>query len=333
MIKVASKIEKGMRFVLPEKTQKMIFETEEEEIEFLVEDIQRKGKRSYVICRSCEMLDEHFVRFAMTKYVANYIFGDEVYDLNEGFSFKEYIPKVGSEIMVTNQRDITDIIPGTLNFGFGLIEVNGESLKYLRFEFEYFLGKCHTDLNYFLKRNSEYTWKFINSEDDSCMTDYEKVFQDTLIHKKYLMISAQKLAAYLRKEGAIIHAELLLERALIHDNSKITCLEELDSLSRIINDKTNLKNPSKRLTAIKEKSIKLHWQHNSHHPEHYKSVLDMALLDILEMCCDWHARSMQFGTELIEFVDIQNEKRFHFPEWKFNEILHYCKVLSENDNM
>lgn len=333
MIKVGCKIEKGMRFSLPKEWQQLIFGTEMEVADFneyLIEEIHKKGKRTYYVCVSNSMLDNQNIKFAITQDVAKYIFGQEVEDSNEGVSFKEFLPKVGEEVLVTNQRNLNDIIPGMLNLEGGFIEINEESLRYLFFKFEFFIGKCHTDLNYFSKRNTEYTWKMLNSPDESFMTNYEKVFKDTWIHKKFVIQSARILANYLRENGAFVHADLLEERALVHDNSKITCLEELDSLSKIINDKTNLKNPSKKLSIMKCKSIKLHWEHNSHHPEYYKSIIDMPRLDIMEMCCDWHARSVQFGTVLMDFVVIQNEKRFHFPEWMLAEILHYCKVLTNN---
>ena len=335
MIRVKGKIEVGMRFYLPEEAHKLIFENADEVFsirEFCVEEVCKIGKTSYVICKSCETINNIFIRFAITKNVANYIFGKEEEDCNEGYTFNEYIPKLGSEIMVTNSRNLFDVTPGKLKLGLGLIEMNGISLRYLFFEFEYIIGKCHTNLNYFFQRNSRYTWKFIDFPDETSMTDYEKVFSDTLIHKKYFIKSAKILADFLRKEGAWKHAEQLEARALVHDNSKITCIEELDFLSRIIEDKSNLKDTNKQLNSLKKKSIKLHWEHNSHHPEHYESVLDMERLDIMEMCCDWHARAQQFGTELMSFVMIQNQKRFHFPEWMFAEILHYCNVLVKNEN-
>jgi len=101
-------------------------------------------------------------------------------------------------------------------------------------------------------------------------------------------------------------------------------------LSRIINDKTSLKDASKQLTPLKKDAIALHYKHNTHHPEHFKSVLDMSKLDILEMCCDWHARSSQYGTNFLGYVETQQKERFHFPEWMFSEIWHYCQVLASD---
>lgn len=331
MYKIATKIDVGMRFALPKDWQKIILGLEmEEEVstQYVIEEIHKKGRKTFYICSSSEEKESNQNRIAITQDIAKYLFGQKVEDLNEGFSFKEFLPQIGDELLVTNQRSIDDIIPGVLKIDVGFVEINEESLRYLFLKFEFIIGNCHTDLTFFSKRNAEYTWKLLNSDDESYMTNYEKVFKDTLIHKKYVIRSANILANYLRQNGAIIHADLLEERALVHDNSKITCFEELDSLSRIINDKTNLKNPSRKLSLMKMKSIELHWQHNSHHPEYYNSVIDMPRLDILEMCCDWHARSIQFNTNLMEFVVKQNEKRFRFPDWMFAEIMHYCSILN-----
>ena len=160
------------------------------------------------------------------------------------------------------------------------------------------------------------------------MTDYEKMFRDTIIHKSYVVKSCEKLAQYLEKEGAINHAKMLRERAKIHDDSKISCEDELHALSRIINDQTTMHDATKQLSPIKKDAIKLHWKHNSHHPEHFKSPEDMEKIDILEMCCDWHARSCQKGTNFMEYVQTAQKERFKFPEWMYAEILHYCEVLN-----
>ena len=148
-------------------------------------------------------------------------------------------------------------------------------------------------------------------EDISYMTDYEKMFQDTIIHKEYVMNSCEILARYLESKGALNHAKKLRERAKVHDNSKICCEDELHALSRIINDKTSLKDSSKQLSEIKQDAIRLHWKHNSHHPEHFKSPMDMSRLDVMEMCCDWHARSKQYGTNLLDFVKERQNNRFN----------------------
>ena len=50
-------------------------------------------------------------------------------------------------------------------------------------------------------------------------------------------------------------------------------------------------------------------------------------VDILEMVCDWAAKSYQTNTSLLEFVKIRQENRFHFPDEMFAKILKYCEIL------
>lgn len=97
----------------------------------------------------------------------------------------------------------------------------------------------------------------------------------------------------------------------------------------IINDKSCLKDASKSLSQVKIDSIKLHWKRNSHHPEHYESCIDMSKLDIMEMVCDWYARSLQYNTDFLEYIKEKQKTRFHFPDWMFAEIWHYCEVLAK----
>lgn len=97
----------------------------------------------------------------------------------------------------------------------------------------------------------------------------------------------------------------------------------------IINDKSSLRDANTPLSQLKKDSIKLHWKHNTHHPEHFESCIDMSKLNIMEMVCDWYARSLQYNSNFLEYIKIQQDTRFHFPEWMFAEIWHYCKVLAK----
>lgn len=329
MLKLNAKIEIGMRFSLPEVWhEKLMAFSTTFPYDFSIEDIYKEGKRTYYICSSEKIVRGKKVKFAITKDVAKYIFAQEVPDLNNGLSFKEYCPMLGTKVLITNERHPSEVIPGILNLEIGLIEINGESFKYLYFKIDFIIGNDFTDLSCYSESVKKYTWKFIDNNDESYMTDYERTFKDTVVHKTYVKKSAEKLAQYLEKNSAFEHARMLRERAEAHDNSKLTCSDELNALSRIINDKTTLKDANKQLSPIKKDAIALHWKHNSHHPEHFQSIIDMSKLDIMEMCCDWHARSVQYGTNFLEYVNKQNEVRFHFPSWMFEEILHFCNVLN-----
>lgn len=268
-----------------------------------------------------------------TKYIGlsdniiKYLLGNEVPDTNVGFSFKEYLPNENTDILITSIKNPNNVVPATLKVIETVTEVETYGqIPFIEFHLLYMNGNGATSLRFYTVREKA-EWKFLFSDDTSYMTDYEKMFQDTYVHKKYVMSSCKKLANYLREQGIVEHADALMERAIIHDNSKVTCEDETRALSLIINDKSCLNDANKALSQIKQDALKLHWKHNSHHPEHFKNYADMSKLDIMEMCCDWHARSTQYHTNLMEFLEVRQKERFHFPEYMYMEIKYYCEIL------
>jgi hypothetical protein len=101
-------------------------------------------------------------------------------------------------------------------------------------------------------------------------------------------------------------------------------------LSTLYGNQESFINPEVQLSAHQREIIEMHWENNRHHPEHFEDIVSMTELDIVEMCCDWYARSLQYGTDFIEFIKTRQETRFHFPEDMFNEILKYCIILEES---
>lgn len=150
--------------------------------------------------------------------------------------------------------------------------------------------------------------------------------EDAFTHKKYVFDSALKMAKYLIDNGDEELGITLLRRAAKHDNSKLED-EELEALSRISCDKDSLENAGEKMTDYKKKAIELHWKNNRHHPEFFSDVSNMDEIDIIEMVCDWHARSCQYNTDLIEFCETRQENRFHFPEDMYQRIHKYCEII------
>ena len=298
--------------------------------EFIIEEEIRdkKSKEKYYLCKPDKKENNMDFKIALSEYAVKYLYSQEVPDLNIGLSFKEYLPSEDTTILVTNVRNPNQVVPGVFRIETSLVEIHEKSLICLNFQIKYINGSAFTSVRYYCDGSKKSTWKFLFNEDISYMTDYEKMFRDTLIHKSYIMKSCKRLADYMENNGAVEHAKMLMERAKIHDDSKISCEDELNALSRIINDKSTLVDSSKQLSPIKQDAIKLHWEHNTHHPEHFKTPMDMSKLDIMEMCCDWHARSTQYNTDFLKFVEERQKDRFHFPDWMFAEIWHYCKVLA-----
>ena len=154
--------------------------------------------------------------------------------------------------------------------------------------------------------------------------------KDTVIHKQYFLNSAKMLIDAGYSELAI----KLIRRAGIHDNSKFS-MREIDCLSKISdlqNDDDGFTNPDYKLNSAQEELIKIHWQHNRHHPEFFNNINEMRLLDILEMICDWHARSVEYSTDLLEFVTKRQKTRFHFDSVVFSAIYYICNAMVEESN-
>lgn len=155
-----------------------------------------------------------------------------------------------------------------------------------------------------------------------------KEMHDTLVHRACVMRSGQYLASYLMKHDRGVDAIRLLGRCSVHDISKIQNTEEFMALASIIDDIENLKNVNYVQTPEQIEAKRLHWANNSHHPEYYNSSNDMSDLDLLEMACDCHARSKQYGTDLVSYIKAQQDIRFHFDSEHFKKILEYCTILA-----
>lgn len=65
------------------------------------------------------------------------------------------------------------------------------------------------------------------------------------------------------------------------------------------------------LEEMKNTALAQHYQHNSHHPEHYaEGVAGMTLMDVVEMFCDWRAAVQRHDDgSLLESIK-HNKERF-----------------------
>lgn len=152
-----------------------------------------------------------------------------------------------------------------------------------------------------------------------------KQLKDIIIHKEYIIESCGILAKYLFKTGRENEALDLMKRAFSHDISKLSD-SEFYGMAKYVNE-MGLKNTNNDISTEKEKYINMHRNKNKHHPEYWDSPTEMYELDIMELVCDWFARSTQFNTNAIEFLYSQQETRFHFPKEIFNKIEKYLNIL------
>ena len=106
----------------------------------------------------------------------------------------------------------------------------------------------------------------------------------------------------------------ILSRQELHDQSKLVS-PELEAFTKSTPKLANLTYGSDEYYAEKKNidtAIQHHYAKNRHHPEHFKNgILDMTLLDLVEMFCDWKASSERHNDgNLRKSIEI-NGKRFN----------------------
>lgn len=116
-------------------------------------------------------------------------------------------------------------------------------------------------------------------------------------------------------------ARQLIYRGKVHDRSK---LEEPEL--GVFNEYTPLLKSltygspeyQASLDAIRP-ALNYHYEHNSHHPEHYVAGIDdMDLFDVIEMFLDWKAASERHADgDFLKSLKI-NKERFNISDQLFN---------------
>lgn len=162
-------------------------------------------------------------------------------------------------------------------------------------------------------------------------TNLDKLYRmadDTITHKKLVLDTCFLMARYLMSKGKIEMGTQLLKRGCEHDNSKFDS-EEFRKLSQILKSNKCFTDAEVQLTPVERKAIKYHWEHNRHHPEYFENYIEMSELDILEMVCDWFARSIQYNTDFLPFIEERQENRFHFEAKQYNKIHKYCVIIQK----
>ena len=112
-------------------------------------------------------------------------------------------------------------------------------------------------------------------------------------------------------------SSILLHRAMVHDESKLvepeySAWKKMDEEPRYPYGTKEYKDKLQRFNYV----FQLHWKNpkNRHHPEHFESILDMDLVDLIEMLCDWLGyRSTLTYTQASELVNSQCD-RYNFSE-------------------
>jgi len=105
---------------------------------------------------------------------------------------------------------------------------------------------------------------------------------DTLTHIRRVQCLLAKMARY------------LIARGEVHDASKLSAEEKplFDEMTPLLKTLTYGSDEYKASLEKLGVALKHHYEHNSHHPEHFTNgIAGMNLLDVVEMLCDWKAAS------------------------------------------
>lgn len=154
----------------------------------------------------------------------------------------------------------------------------------------------------------------------------------TMLHIHKVCENILKISEYLIKNDYHDIADKLLDRALLHDLSKLQEPEFtvfMKSTKELKNLVYGSEEYNKSLTNLGD-ALSHHYSNNRHHPEYHGGILNMNIIDILEMSCDWHASSKRMNdSNLNASLDIQ-KNRFSIPDRLFYSIVKIVLYL-ENE--
>jgi ATP-dependent protease Clp ATPase subunit len=111
----------------------------------------------------------------------------------------------------------------------------------------------------------------------------EKTRQIITAHKQRVMLYMMQIASD------------ILKRAIEHDDSKFS-EEEFPFYAQVAEEFEKHPFGSDGYNKAKESvsgAVSHHYEHNRHHPEHFKyGIDDMSLVDLIEMLCDWKSATL-----------------------------------------
>lgn len=163
-----------------------------------------------------------------------------------------------------------------------------------------------------------------NQISEEILKDLDKV--DALLkHIQGVQTNCIYLGKRLIRDGKNELGRILIANSLKHDHSKFFGTE-WDFLS-----KNDIDESDAISLILRDQVIKQHNHTNPHHPEYWGGVKNMPSVYIAEMVCDWKARSSEFGSDLVNWIEEVATKRFEFDmEDEVGEkIKYYLSLLIE----
>jgi hypothetical protein len=111
--------------------------------------------------------------------------------------------------------------------------------------------------------------------------------------------------------------ENLAIRADEHDASKLVDpeLAIFDEYTTKLQYSTYGSAEYEEFLAAMGEGLRHHYEHNSHHPEHYADgIAGMSLLDLIEMLCDWKAATERHEDGDLALSIAHNQQRFGYSD-------------------
>lgn len=149
---------------------------------------------------------------------------------------------------------------------------------------------------------------------------------DTKMHIAKVQQAIKRLTDVLRQraQACSAHRPILVKiayvlglRSEVHDQSKLDGIEKkaFDEVTPKLAKTTYGSKEFDRLKGEIKPALDNHYKENRHHPEHFTNgILDMCLVDICEMFCDWAASTERHGDgDIHKSIEI-NKKRFKYDD-------------------
>lgn len=146
-----------------------------------------------------------------------------------------------------------------------------------------------------------------------------KHLQGVQRHIKNVQSSCNIIAERLIDQGEISFALHLLRNSQQHDVSKLVGVE------------WKYLRPELFDTPEFKLALEQHQLTNEHHPECWGDIKHMPRIHVAEMVADWNARSMEFGTDLRDWIKNQACKKYNItPNTKvYKTIKEFVDLLLE----
>ena len=129
-----------------------------------------------------------------------------------------------------------------------------------------------------------------------------------------------------------IITDRLTTRGVMHDKTKLESpeIELFTEFTPKLAETQYGSEEYKTFLAELKPALDHHYANSRHHPEHFnKGILDMNLIDIVEMLCDWKAASeRQQGGNLLKSIE-QNAQRFGYDDQIKQIFINTAKLLDE----